>query len=88
MSDQAKDEEHREQYRKPKEVKNETESKKLAIDGKARRIALSLICGSPVGRMLLFGFKKAAFSYGKEFGIFIATIIAIQFVNNKGRIFK
>ena len=68
MSDQAKDEEHREQYRKPKEVKNETEYKKLAIDGKARRIALSLICGSSVGALLFLGFKKADFSYGTEIG--------------------
>ena len=34
MSGQAKDDKHWEQYRKPKEVKNETESKKLTIEGK------------------------------------------------------
>ena len=68
MSGQAKDDKHWEQYRKPKEVKNETESKKLAIEGKARRIALSLICGSSIGGMLLFGFKKADFSYREEIG--------------------
>ena len=56
MTGQAKDDKHWEQYRKPKEVKNETESKKLAIEGKARRIALSLICGSSVGALLFFGF--------------------------------
>ena len=86
MSVQVKDDKHWEQYRKPKEVKNETESKKLAIEGKARRIALSLICGSSVGALLFFGFKKADFSYGTEIG-FLAKNIAIQFVNNRDRIF-
>ena len=61
MSGQAKDDKHWEQYRKPKEAKNKTESKKLAIEGKARRIALSLICGSSVGALLFFGFKKLIF---------------------------
>ena len=67
-------------------IKNETESKKLAIEGKARRIALSLICGSSVGALLFFGFKKADFSYGTEIG-FLAKKIAIQFVNNRDIIF-
>ena len=78
MSGQAQDDEHWEQYRKPKEVKNEIESKKLAIEGKARRIALSLICGSSVGALLFFGFKTADFSYGTEIGFFIATIVAFN----------
>ena len=67
-------------------AKNETESNKLVIEGNARRIALSLICGSSVGALLFFGFKKADFSYGTEIG-FLAKKIAIQFVNNRDIIF-
>ena len=66
MTGQAKYDKHWEQYRKPKEVKNETESKKLAIEGKARRIALSLICGSSIGALLFFGFKKADFLWYRD----------------------
>ena len=68
MSCQAKDDKHWEQYQKPKEAKNETESNKLAIEGNARRITLSLIWGSSVGALLFFGFKKADFAYGTEIG--------------------
>ena len=88
MSCQAKDDKHWEQYQKPKEAKNETEYKKLAIEGKARRIALSLICGSSVGELLFFlDSTKLIFLMVQKL-VFLATIIANQFVNNRDRIFR
>lgn len=88
MSEESKNEKHWEQYRKPKEAKTETGVHKPVNNGSIRRIALSLICGSSVSAMFVFGYRKAEFSFSSEIGLFFAVIIAIQFVYNRDRIFR